>query len=158
MNSEFVNHRICVYRSAEIQLAGEEVPVAFSCAGSMHVGQKNLGSGAISITNKRVFFQPIASDQPAVGFEYKSMVMHAITSDESVVGRKYIFVQLLSEEDEEQEAEDEVIKLVPDEESQVPVMFEKMNEMSALNPDEMEEGDNTSEFEACAEEDGEMFS
>jgi hypothetical protein len=145
MTHVFANNRICVYRSPQVELSAEETPVAFSTTGSMHVGVKDMGKGKFSITSKRVVFEP-SSDSPAIGFDYRSMVMHALTSDEA---RKYIFVQLLSDEDEEQEAEDEVIKLVPDDELSVAEMFEKMNEMSALNPDD--DGENTSEFEACAD-------
>ena len=134
MTVEFKNHRICVYSSGNVELTEDENPPVLVTGGSLHVGQTHLEEGRIIITARRILFESI---NVAIGFDYRSMVMHAITSDEQTGGgRRYIFVQLLADEDEDQEAEDEIIKLIPSDESLVETLFSTINEMSALNPDE----------------------
>lgn len=117
---------------------------AFSTPGRLHVDEADFGLGEIKITNQCVAF--IGSEKN-VSFDYRSMVMHAITGDEN---SKYIFVQLLSDEDEEQEVEDEVIKLIPSDQSVISTLFEAINEMSALNPDEPLSEDE--DYDACEDD------
>lgn len=61
------------------------------------------------------------------------MVMHAVTSVDE--GRKNIFIQLVTDEDD-QEGEQDIVSLVPVDQTTVYPLFEAINEMSALNPDE----------------------
>ena len=61
------------------------------------------------------------------------MVMHAVTSVDE--GRKNIFIQLVTDEDD-QEGEQDIVSLVPVDQTTVYSLFEAINEMSALNPDE----------------------
>jgi hypothetical protein len=136
MTVEFKNHRIFVHSVSPVELSDEETPVGLEAKGALQIGARHFGEGMIKITNRRILFEGSTS----IGFDYRSMVMHAITGDDQC--GKYIFVQLLSDEDEDQEAEDEIIKLIPSDESVVETMFSKINEMSALNPDEEEIDDN----------------
>jgi hypothetical protein len=148
----FANHRICVYQSNDAQLTDEELPPHFSTPGVLHIGYKNLGIGSLLVTRKRIVFTPTEAEKNAIAFEYRSMVMHAITSDDA---NKYIFVQLLSDDDEDEEAEEEIVKLIPTDQSVINILYEKITEMSALNPDDMD--DVSSDFEAACDDQDECF-
>ena len=152
---EFKNHRICVYPSSTIDFSDDEIPQVFSNEGSIQIGATCINGGNLVVTTRRVVFQSKDGSPLSIAFDFRSMVMHAITRDES---QRYIFVQLLADEDEDQEAEDEVVKLIPSNESVIDELFQTMNEMSALNPDEFEQsvGDDDEEeeedFEQCEDE------
>jgi hypothetical protein len=121
-------------------LLDESSQEAFSTPGRLHVDDSDFGLGEIKITNQCIAFIGYGKN---VSFDYRSMVMHAITGDEN---NKYIFVQLLADEDEEVEAE--VIKLIPSDQSVISSLFEAINEMSALNPDEALSED----YDACEDD------
>lgn len=141
------NPRISVFSTTDPQFTDDEIPAHFQTKGSMHAGSNSVGDGDIVLTKRRIVFVPsIASS--AVAIDYKAMVMHAVTGDSQ---GKYIFIQMLSDEDEEQEVEDEIIKLIPTDQAVVQALFEAINEMSALNPDE-ENDMSDMEFDACADE------
>ena len=131
-----MNSRVCV-------LVGEEDPellsseeVHFSALAKMVMGSGDLGQGIVKVTNRRILFVPNKPGSPAVAFDYRSMVMHAVTSEQ------YIFIQLIETESEEEEerddSEENIVKLYPHDPSQVGPLFTAINEMSALNPDEVE--------------------
>ena len=141
------NPRICVYSSADPQFADDEIPAHFETKGSMHAGSHSIGEGDIVVSKRRIVFVP-STGACAVAIDYKAMVMHAVTGEPQA---KYIFIQMLSDEDEEQEVEDEIVKLVPADQSVVSALFEAINDMSALNPDE-EADISDMDFDACADE------
>ena len=128
--ASFTNTRICEYSSTDPMFQDSELPAHFTASAEMKVSESALGKGTVSVTNRRVVFVPESQGQ-ALSFDYRSMVMHAVTSDET---GKHIFVQLLT--DEEDEIQDEILKLIPVSEDAVQPLFEAINEMSALNPDE----------------------
>lgn len=135
----------------------ENESVEFSADAELFLNEELLGNGTLFITSKRVILVPTSSTSDVVGFEYRGMVMHAIGSLESS-GDKYIFVQLQDEDEDEEEGliecvnggveqQETVLRLVPRDGSVVEELFQAMNEMSALNPDQDEE-----EFEEIMDE------
>jgi hypothetical protein len=103
------------------------------------------GQADILVTNSRILF---VSHQSSGGVQlnYRSIALHAISSTDD--GRKYIFVQLISDEpnDESTETDDDIIEIYPSDLTSVEPMFKALNEMSALHPDSEPE-DQTEESE-----------
>ena len=126
------NERMNVYSSKDAMFQESELPAHFSTSAHMMLGSESFGCGDVTVTNRRIVFVP-SGDYTAVAWEYRSMVMHAVTSVDE--GRKNIFIQLVTDEDD-QEGEQDIVSLVPVDQTTVYPLFEAINEMSALNPDE----------------------
>ena len=138
------NTRLCYHKSrgetvTEPDLFQEEECV-FSTRSEMVIAEKSVGQGIVHVSNQRVIFVPESSSGDVVSFDYKSMVMHAITSAEDEE-MKSLFVQLVSDEDDDEEYNDgnDIVKFLGLGEDMVGQLFSCMNEMSALNPDEMDD-------------------
>lgn len=126
--------------------------VTFETPAELIVGDESSGVGKICVTNNGMVFVDSALSTTSFGF--RAMVMHAVTSDND---KRFIFIQLLTDvqndefEAEESEDQQDIVKVVPVDQSQVSPLFEAMNEASALNPDS-----DTEESEFEGEIDGEQ--
>lgn len=126
------NPRIHISKSLISWADGEE-PFHFQSNGvSIKVGEEEIQSGGnLIVTNRRFVW---IGGERSISFDYRSMVMHAITKNSD--NERYIFVQLLTEEDEEEMID--TIQFIPEDESIVDPLFTALNEMSALNVDEQD--------------------
>lgn len=129
------------------RMEGESV--TFETPAELIIGDESRGVGKICVTNNRIVFMD--SDLSSTSFGFRAMVMHAVTSEND---KRFIFIQLLTDaQDEEFEAEEsqdqqDIVKIVPVDQSQVSPLFEAMNEASALNPDSgMEESEYEGEMD-----------
>ena len=129
------NPRLCRFSAKTPDWFDGEQPAHLTVDAAVTVGSTSVGTGTVYVTNKRVVF---SGTSESIAFDYTSMVIHAVTSED---GRRCIFVQLLGNDADSQDGEEEseevedVIKIFPVNDADVPKMFEAMNEMSALNPD-----------------------
>ena len=106
---------------------------------SFEVCGESVGAGQILITDKRVLFVPSATREEIFFFDYRSIALHAVSARD---GKKCVFLQLMSDDDVASDEDDDVnennqdlIEIFPVDESTVVPLFEHMNAMSALHPD-----------------------
>ena len=104
-----------------------------------------VGTGRLLLTTQRVIFVPSRVETDAITFDYRSVALHAISARDE---KKCVFVQLMSNETAESDADDDVnennedsIEIFPKNEDSVTPLFEHMNAMASLHPDSDDEGD-----------------
>jgi len=125
---KFTNSRIHVFSSPDPQFTSDEVPPHFSAQARLTVGKQHAETGSLTITNRRIVFVPSGNGH-AFSFDFKAMVMHAVTAE------KNIFIQLI-EDEEDEDPEQDVIEIFPENIEDLNPLFAAINEMSALNPDD----------------------
>jgi len=112
---------------------------------SFELAGESLGNGRLLLTAQRIVFVPSSPTMEIVTFDYRSIALHAISARDE---KKYVFVQLMSNEETASDADDDVnennddlIEIFPTNEEYVTPLFEHMNAMASLHPDTDDEGD-----------------
>ena len=113
--------------------------------GKFSINEDMFSGGLFRVGTKRASFVPVTGKN--VSFEYTSMVMHAVSSNEQC-----LFIQLDEDVDENTgepvEGEETIVKIYPVDSATLNSLFVAMNEMSALNSSQNDEnGEDYEEFE-----------
>jgi len=98
----------------------------------------NEQEGELMITNSRILFVPSSGPASSIELQYREIALHAIASTED--GQRYIFIQLIREEEDEEDHDEDILKIFPldSQTDQIENLFSAINEMTALHPDEEE--------------------
>ena len=98
----------------------------------------NEQEGELMITNSRILFVPSCGPASSIELQYREIALHAIASTED--DQRYIFIQLIREEEDEEDHDEDILKIFPLDSStdKIENLFSAINEMTVLHPDEEE--------------------